>query len=1248
MANRKAVRGVLLALAFTALVSLLPGRAFAAGGIHFTAETLSERVQILPRDGSLRYGESDVEMNATGFALALRRCYSSINTNEGVFGPGWACVLDTRLEKTAPDRVVLRDEWGEAVVFTERRSSLFLSQTGRAQWLWLEPDGALLRDQHGRLLSFNKSGRLDGIYNAAMAGVEIEYEEERPAVMRDTYGRSIRFKCDASGRLIEARSSAGQIRRYDYAKNRLAHVLDDEGVRVEYAYDGAGRLSAITVGGAERAEIAYDPQGRVVQLGGGGLAPRAVRYREATVPFRARVTEIADALGHVMRYRFREEPNEAQITLPGGAAATVDYDKRRLPVRIDLPQGRRIELQYDDTGNLTRLILPGNTGFAFGYTGRGDLKQWTRADGATFAFDRSESGLIREVRGQRPDAVRRFGFDLQGRLAWLADGAERAIAFSQNSWGDLSSIALASSATALLLDHDEAGRLGRIAPAGRPAFGAVYGPNGRPEALTDSVGYRLALVRDRLGRLAAIEDCEKHREQLERDNTGRPSVWRRPDGAETRLAFDREGNLAQVVLPEGNSCTVLYNERNLPTSDTAVGVVHHLQYDEFGCIVSRQDEAGQIVRLLYNPMGRPTEMIRDPQDTARFQYGLDGRVLGMVARDSDYRFGSDPAGRSTRIAESRSGLWAEYQFDSTGRVIALAALGGRCVYQYDGQGRLVRYVLAGEKPLEVGYAYESDQARLPARVLLPGGTNVAYEYDAYGRPSSIRATLPSGKTALSERDGYDGRGNLVRVESAGRRVEFEYDAQNRLAVQRLNGQLYERLSYGRDGRLLKMEGDAGNLELAYAADGAPIRSSKAKFEYDVNGNRMAQASADGTTQYRFDRVGRLIAVMRPTGSTVSRTYSPNGWPSGRISRGRRVGLFFLGDLPLFGSLQGESGWRRLILDPLWGGPLGMTAGGQTELAYRDGLGRLKAVGGGDTTRQVAWGLLGRRPQQDKQLFSDLLSLDTLDFDPETNLSDSFDPAGGVSLTPRSLREGLAAYSRSPLRPPLPSWAGAVGRSAGNSETALLEELAASCAAGRFAPADDAILRYLIASVGSPGWPDVGSEETFDRILERSSFLTPPEIARCVIATVLRDGTGGLSPLAFAPHLGVPPAWLGLGRYRTICPTLNILPPVVLEEEMIGDTVWRDDPSFAAPDNARQGWMGRLVARAADRAEVPVGQDGCLRLLGELMEITRWTIYAGPRQEGESLPTAPEVQPPAAMAERLARRDRMLKALDVTP
>lgn len=1216
--------------------------------VRFHADRLCDRLQINPRDGSVRYGESDIEINAAGFALFLRRAYCSSNTAEGLFGRGWACEFDRRLDAGQAGRAVVRDEWGESVVFAARGFSVRRAETGRPQWLHLEKNGALLRDFQGRFLSFDQEGRLDGVYNSAMTGITIRYANGRLASASDPYGRRIHFTTGESGRVTAARSSTGERRRYEYEQNRLARVLDADGVLAAYAYEPGGRLRSIELAAGETAEIAYDGYGRVARLGGPGVAARTVRYSTRNFPFPFRLTEISDARGNVMRYRYRDNPPECQITLPSGQTATIDYDRNRgLPSRIDLPERRRIVLQYNDAGYLTRLSLPGGADFAFAYTGRGNIRTWTRADGGTFEFEWSDRGQLRAVRGPGGQDERRFAFDGRGRLAWLAEGRNRAITFAYNTWGDLSSVAVHGTDASVLFDLDESGRFGRIAPPGRPTFQVIHGPGGRPETLTDSVGYRLAIARDRQGRLAGIEDAARHREQLERDHGGRPVRWRRPDGAEVLFAYDDEGNLTEVRSPEGNAYRFRYDERNLATSESVVGVEHRLQYDAFGSVVARRRKRGRGVRLAYGPLGRLTEITDEGRIVGRFQYSLDGRLLRMSGRDREYRFGSDKAGRPTRVAETRSRLWAEHVFDNAGRAVALRTPPGRWIREYDDRNRLTRLFLEGEDGYST-YVYENEAARLPARIQLPDDASVAYTYDAHGRPASIHAMLRTGQSVLAERYRYDGRGNLAAVDTTGRRIEYEYDPQNRLVAERRNGHVYARLHYGRDGRLLKIAGEEGDREFLYDGDGRLLRSSKAQFDHDLDGNLAGRRTVAGPTRYAFDALGRLVGVTLPSGLVITHEFAPNGWPIGRRARGREIVRFFLGGMPLYAAADGETQQQWYVADPFRGWILGTSGEPRSELPLRDAVGRLKAVvqGGGNTARLIPWGLLGRRAQSDGPFFFDPLDPAALSFDDEANLSGAYDPAAGLSLAARPLRESLAPYAGSSAPPPWPSWA---TRTDTSPESALFEELAAACAAGQYAPDEGMILRYLLASATSPGWPDAGADETFDGVLEGHSFRKPADIARRITETVLHDGSGGLSPSVFQPHVGVPASWLGVGRYRVLCPTLSILPPVILESDVVGETVWREDPAFTGADNALHGWMARLVARAADRAGVRTADDGCLRLLGELLEIARWTMPAAEMEPSDTWPPRPETDSATGpQADRIARRDRFLEALDHTP
>jgi len=1231
---------------------IVVGKGHSAVQVRFEADCLAERITINPRDGSLRYGETDFEMNPMGFALLLRRYYCSAETGAGVFGQGWTSVFDRRLERSG-EGMVLCDEWGNKVEFKKGWGSLYHSATGRPQQLMIDAEGALLRDWRGKFWSFDPKGHLTGIYNASMCGLNIEYNEGKISRICDDFGRSIQFETDRAGRIVEARTSSGDFRRYEYDRGFLVRVSDRSGVLSEYFYDSKGRLVAVTLLGKERAVVSYDGIGRVRTISGPGVPRRAVSYREIKVPFPARLTEIADAFGNVMRYRFRDNPPECQITLPAGGAATIAYNERRLPVSIDLPGGRRIRMSYDGSGNLTGLVVPGGRGYSFSYTGRGDLRRWTRLDGTVFSFEwQGKAGArVCEIQGARPSDVRRIGFDGEGRLAWFAQGRQRAILFSRDARGDLSRIVPRDGRSGLLINLDEASRIARIALPGRPAFQAIYGLGGHLLALSDSVGYRLSFLRDRLGRLSGIEDCEGRRETFERNRWGRPTLWRGPDGSEGRFVCDIEGNLVEIRPPGGGIARYRYGERDLATSETRLGAWWELKYDEFGAVVQRRGARPGGLRIFYDPMGWPAKLVRAAQKTVRFQCGPDGKIQRISGDGCDFRFGVDSAGRPARVADAANRTWAQWELADSGRVKALSTSAGRWTYEYDERGRLVVLTAGGREKFRVRYEYENPQSRLPSRVLLPGGTTVAYTYDAYGRPSSIRAVLPSGKTALSERYRYDGRGNIVAVESSGSRTEWEYDARNRLVAERRDGHLYARIRYGADGRILAIAGESGDVEFVYDAEGKVVRSSRARFDYDVDGNISGRRDEKGLVRFEFDSTGRLTGVETSSG-IVRYRYSPNGWLIGRDSRGRSARWFFLGDLPLFGALRGGRMARWFPPDPFRGRPpLGSVGeAAPAEIAFADGFGRLRAVGGvgGEPLRRIVWDLLGPVVGGEGDLVFAPVSVEALSFDAGSGLSGDYDLETGLALSPRSFLEHLFSYAGSAARPPLPVWA---SRAAGarEAEPALIEETAACCAAGRFAPEEGALLRYIIASLRSPGWPDAGGDETFDSILDGHSFLAPAEIARRITETVFRDATGGLSPAILRSHAAVPARWSGLGGFRAICPTLSILPPVVLERGFVRETVWRDDPCFGASDDAVHGWIGRLLGRSSDFSGVRIGDDGCLRLAGELLELVRWGVEIGQRPPDRPLPQASER--PArdeSAARRRARCEKFFGNLASTP
>ena len=286
----------------------------------------------------------------------------------------------------------------------------------------------------------------------------------------------------------------------------------------------------------------------------------------------------------------------------------------------------------------------------------------------------------------------------------------------------------------------------------------------------------------------------------------------------------------------------------------SAGGVVSAEYDQHGLLTSEQDALGGV-----------TQYVRDAR----------GRLLQTT----------DPLGRTTTLERNERG-------DVT-KVVDPA--GGERVFERDRYGALVvaRNAVGGVTALRY------DERGYPTEVHDPDGGVTRFEYDGYGNCISkiessgsawrwthdffgrvLEETNPTGvvrKLEWSPRgdliaevypDGsrrsyrYDGESRVVeRVDPGGVRWQWRYGGYHR-ACERIDplGQSV-RLSYGREGELLRARNERGELH---------------EFEYDARLNLIGETFFDGRrVDYRRDLQGRVTAI-RAGGTSMDLAYDPCG------------------------------------------------------------------------------------------------------------------------------------------------------------------------------------------------------------------------------------------------------------------------------------------------------------------------------------------------------------------------------------
>jgi RHS repeat-associated protein len=395
------------------------------------------------------------------------------------------------------------------------------------------------------------------------------------------------YTLDAIGRTLEVHGDTGEITTFawDTAPNglgRLAHTTSPDGTAQDFAYDGAGRLSAETwtVDGAPfRFDLHYDPAARLGQIDYPVVAGQP-RF-SITYDYNA-----AGALGDVADttslapYWMAEERNEDDRLLLGalgnGVAQTRGYD--------------------DTTGRLTTV---------FDGTPSGS------ATALSLAYDYDEIGRVRHRTDAQAGRVEAFGYDGLDRLHtwdlahWIAlpggQSATTTIHATSFGYSDLGNLETVEVDGALVERNKYGGIAGPHALTNNGEGEYVYDDRGR---LTQGPGRSVAYTSFDLPRTvttaAGVTSFEYDAAGARVKKTGPDGATtvtlaglyeRRAVGAKVEHVFyvpGSEGVVAQVSLDEASGASA----------------TEYLHLDALGSVGAVTDAGGQVLgRMYYAPFG---------------------------------------------------------------------------------------------------------------------------------------------------------------------------------------------------------------------------------------------------------------------------------------------------------------------------------------------------------------------------------------------------------------------------------------------------------------------------------------------------------------------------------------------------------------------------------------------------------------------------------------------------------------------
>ena len=513
-----------------------------------------------------------------------------------------------------------------------------------------------LNDHHRWLLEYDdQTGQL--LAAQASWGARLRFEHGRnglTAIYLNTEGqasehRLARYRQDQHGDLIAAEGRSGQREHYRYQHHLFQWRQLATGLRFVFEWD-SGQPSARCI--RQYALDLSDPEG----------ANKPHYDTQFEWHPNERRSVVTDSRGHRTQYRFNDQNRLIEQTNPDGGTQRWHYNARHQLLQQEDADGARTQYRYDDQGRLIEQINPLGQRLRLRYSGAQPLPSRVEdADGQKTFFEYDASGRL--IHQQYPDGRSERWRYQHDQLIRHDDAQGQQHHYRWHpEHGTLSHYRLYSTEDdqrhRLLLDerHFE------------------YDDQGRLHTETDQHGHQQHYHYDAQGRLLTRVDAHGQSQHFDYDPAGRLIAERDSQGRQRQWHYGSFAQPQAHTLPNGQRLSFEYDsERNLIALINAQGQAHRFRYDGCERLIEEQGVDGRTQRYQYSPAGH---LIAKEDGPIRSRF--ERNALGQLIREQ-HQHPNRP----------EADTWAEYHYDSQGRLIRARNPHAEQAFLYDAQGRLI-------------------------------------------------------------------------------------------------------------------------------------------------------------------------------------------------------------------------------------------------------------------------------------------------------------------------------------------------------------------------------------------------------------------------------------------------------------------------------------------------------------------------------------------------------------------------------
>jgi RHS repeat-associated protein len=412
-----------------------------------------------------------------------------------------------------------------------------------------------------------------------------------------------------------------------------------------------------------------------------------------------------------------------------------------------------------------------------------------------------------------------------------------------------------------LCEYDEHRRLTGLTDGNGNPTRFVYSRWTRPDSTLFPNGTSESYAYSDKGFVTEIA-TEESRVELESDDKGRPVELRYSDGATISYKYDDKGRTAEAALAD-HVCGFAWNDAGLLEQEKCGDDELLYKYDKAGRLIGLTLPGGEEIAYAWDADSRLTHVRDWNGGEHRIQYAANDRGSLLTAPNSvDTLAVLNDIGRPESITVSRQSkplFSLGYTFDNEDRVASLrdSAFGYRD-FRCDPEGQLVGVDSQGESPSET-FAY--DGAGNPLDL-----NGKAAQYDAANQLLSLGHNLYD----------YDGRGNLIRMDTSEGIWRFTWNDRNLMARSESPSGVVTTYAYDGFGRRIGKQREGLTVDFFWAGEqmiGEVATTAEAivrrDYLYSPGTFTPLAVRVDGEVySYHCDHLGTPRMITAPDGTMV--------------------------------------------------------------------------------------------------------------------------------------------------------------------------------------------------------------------------------------------------------------------------------------------------------------------------------------------------------------------------------------------